>query len=239
VQELIVRECGSDAITTVVVCLDHDTPALSLALSLDRDLAPHVAIRVRLDDESLLPLVADRAGSNSARRLTAFGSFRHVCVPEEFDNPEADRMAEDLHTAYVNLRRQEGLAAADDRSMRDWTDLDDDLVESNRQLADHIEVKLRAIGCRLAHENDGDPGVLVPALTGDETLLLGKIEHRRWVAERRLAGWRDGNEKNVDARLSPYLGPWDSLPPHVKHNDVHFAEILPTVLKLARKEIRR
>jgi hypothetical protein len=237
VQEMIVRECGADVITTVVVCLDHDTPALSLALSLDRDLPPHVAIRVRLDDESLMPLVEVKAGGNSARRLTAFGSFRHACLQENFDNPEADRMARNLHAAYVRLRQQEGLAA-DERSMRDWEELDDDLVESNRQLADHIPVKLRAIGCRLAREGDGDPGILVSALTREETLLLGRIEHRRWVAERRLAGWRDG-EKNVEQRLSPYLVPWELLPEDVQHNDVHFAEILPTLLKHARFEIRR
>jgi hypothetical protein len=237
-QDVVARECGPHAITTVVVCLDHDTPALSLALSLDRELPAHIAIRVRLNDESLLPLVAAKAGSNSARRLTAFGSLRHACVAEEFDNPEADRMARSLHAAYVHLKEKEGLAVADDRSMRDWDELDDDLVESNRQLADHIPVKLRAIGCRLAHETDRDPGVLVPALTDEERLLLGKIEHRRWVAERRLAGWRHG-DKNVEERLSPYLVPWDSLTRDVQYNDLHFAQILPTVLKLAGMEIRR
>ena len=101
-------------------------------------------------------------------------------------------MACTVHEDYVRRRLKEGLAPPDDRSMRQWDQLDDDLIDSNRQFADHIPVKVRALGYHIAAHGSGDPGALVPKLEADEVILLGKMEHQRWVAERRLAGWTLG-----------------------------------------------
>ena len=43
--------------------------------------------------------------------------------------------------------------------------------------------------------------------TDEEVENLAKIEHRRFVDERKAADWRFGETKDIENRISPYLGP--------------------------------
>jgi hypothetical protein len=125
------------------------------------------------------------------------------------------------------------------RSSYPWKDLDDDLVESNRQLADHILVKLRAVGCHtVAKGNQDDPGAPVDRFEGAELELLAKMEHKRWMAERFLAGWSLGPRDDTK-RINPYLVEWEHLPPNIQDYDRNFVRILSNVLKQVSLEIRR
>jgi hypothetical protein len=69
-------------------------------------------------------------------------------------------------------------------------------------------------------------------------MLLAKMEHQRWMAERFLAGWSPG-PRDVDKRSSPYLVEWENIPPEIQENDRRVADILPGVLASVGWEIRR
>ncbi|MGA7919088.1 MAG: hypothetical protein WCA38_05400 [Candidatus Acidiferrales bacterium] len=148
---------------------------------------------------------------------------------------DLDRQARALHEHHVR-----GTSA--DPKVFTWDAIDDDLLDSNRQAADHIPVKLRAIGCHAVRKGEDDPGTPVTKFTPDEVELLAKMEHRRWMAERFLAGWCPG-AKDIENRTSPYLVEWDELkklePKNVQDYDRDLVSILPRVLELAGSEIRR
>jgi len=116
--------------------------------------------------------------------------------------------------------------------------LDDDLAESNRQLADHMLVKLRAVGCHTTAKGKNDPGIVVERFEPDELELLAKMEHQRWMAERYLAGWTLGPRDDAK-RINPYLVAWEKLPPGIQEYDRNFARIMPGVLNSVNLEIRR
>ena len=49
---------------------------------------------------------------------------------------------------------------------------------------------------------------------------LAEREHERWVEERTRAGWTYApGDKDVDAKTSPYLVPWDELDEDIKEYD--------------------
>jgi voltage-gated potassium channel Kch len=234
--------CGDakKTISTVVICLDNDTRGLSLALSLSKLLGPDVPIRVRLNEQSGLAalLQESNAGITLPSQIIAFGSLHESGARKTWDYDELDRMAKAVHADYVRRRREQNPTSTDDRSMRDWEQLDDDLIDSNRQLADHIPVKLRAIGCHIARRDSKDPGRLVKEFTDPQIELLAKMEHQRWMAERFLAGWVLG-PRDIEDRSSPFLVSWEQVPPQIQAYDRDFARILPGVLDLVNLEIRQ
>ena len=234
-QAKIAALCADSAktISTIVISFDDPPRGLSIALSLLDGLRSYVPIRLRLNDGSgsaeLLPL----------SRISGFGSMRQACKRSVWLDSGLDVIAKKLHEDYLARLPEAERSRPENRSSRPWDLLDDDLVESNRQLADHIPVKLRAVACHMTVKgNQNDPGVLVDRFERDEIELLAKMEHKRWMAERFLAGWTLGT-KDVEKRLSPYLVEWEALPPSIQEYDRNFARIIPGVLKQVNLEIRR
>lgn len=219
-------------ISTVVISFDDDARALSLASMLLRRLPRDVPIRLRLNDHSGL------ADLPRPPQVTVFGSLHDACSREHWLDQKLDNMARamhDVHRSSVNLA---GLPRPSDRTMRDWEQLDDDVIDSNRQAADHISVKLRAVGCRIVERKPGDA---VGSFTFDanEIELLAKMEHQRWMAERYLAGWSYGAKKDDVKLISPYLVPWEQIPDNIRDYDRVPVRILPDVVRKGGWEIVR
>lgn len=233
IQAQIAALCAHSArtISTIVISFDDPPRGLSLALSLREGLRCSAPIRLRLNDNSGLAALLPRG------QITGFGSIRDAC--RKMMDSELDTMARKLHEDYLAKLPEAERSRPENRSSYPWDRLDDDLVESNRQLADHIPVKLRAIGCHTtARGNPDDPGEPVDHFEKDEIELLAKLEHKRWMAERFLAGWTPG-PKDVEKRTSPYLVEWGDLPPNIQEYDRNFVRIIPGVLKSVNLEIRR
>jgi len=133
---------------------------------------------------------------------------------------------------------QRGKRPADAREMRPWAELDADLQESNRQQADDIPNKLRAIGCALAQVNPGEePGQ--PSFTPEELNVMARLEHERWNQEKLRAGWRFGPTKDNQAKTTPYLVGFDQLPPDVQQWDVAAVAAIPDLLRRAGLRVCR
>ena len=127
-----------------------------------------------------------------------------------------------------------------DPSLADWGALPNYLQDSNLQQADHIQEKLRQIGCSL-HKVQGRK--TTPLKFSDkEVEVLAEMEHGRWVVERLQDGWTWAKERDVTKKTSPYLVPWSELPDNVKEWDRKtvrkIPEFLPKVgLEIQRKEV--
>ena len=164
--------------------------------------------------------------------MTPFGTIAAACRAENWADNELDVMARALHEDYVSKLGEAEKDYPANPSAAPWELLSEQLRESNRQAADHIPVKLRALGCHTARVGSGDPGELVSKFTTAEVEVLAKMEHRRWMAERFLAGWVPG-PKDIDRRISPYLVEWEELPTQpndIPEYDRNAVRILPGVL---------
>jgi voltage-gated potassium channel Kch len=79
-------------------------------------------------------------------------------------------------------------------AVRCWDDLLEHLRDSNRFQIDHLPIKLRSIGFSL---ENGDPSQIDEVLKSEDIRKrLAEMEHRRWLGEKYVAGWRYGERDN-------------------------------------------
>lgn len=238
--------------TSVVIAFDNEPLALDVCLRLapafDSD---SVRVALRLEHDGGIAHLLERLraeGQVSApglARLTVFGTSRRF---ERLADPgrwPLEQFARRFHEAYLKLRR-DGAAGdarklqelAEDPAAKAWPALAFDLRDSNRQAAAHIHVKLRALGLEAVEREDPRPAV--GRLDDDVVLKLARLEHRRWIAERRVAGWEPGEVKDVVRRRSPWLVEWERLPASVQAYDIDAVARIPAILELAgMKAVRR
>lgn len=90
------------------------------------------------------------------------------------------------------------------RRLVPWEELPEGLRQANRAQADNIPIKQRAaaISC-----------------SGDMIESLAIAEHRRWMAEKIVAGWRHAATRDDSRRLHPSIRPYDELSEDEKQKD--------------------
>ncbi|HEV8600555.1 MAG TPA: RyR domain-containing protein [Gemmatimonadales bacterium] len=154
--------------------------------------------------------------------------------PEPLTPAVREQLARAIHERY--RRNQRDRKPASDPAMQPWDTLAETLKHSNRDQAADIANKLGAIGCRITPAGERPAA---PPFTRDELERLAMLEHARWVAERREAGWMPGPRKDVDRKLTPYLVPWDELTEIVREVDRDAVRAIPDVLAEAGLQISR
>lgn len=146
-----------------------------------------------------------------------------------------EAVAQAIHEEYRKSQRRTKLQG--DPSMADWSDLKDNLKESNRKQANDIVSKLREIGCTV--HKVGEENVKPMHLTDQEVERLGEMEHARWMIERLRDGWHWGPERSVEDKITPYLVPWHMLSEEVKELDRNPVREIPQLLAKMGIEVRR
>jgi len=101
--------------------------------------------------------------------------------------------------------------------------------ESNRRAADHIGVKLRAIGYSVSKLREDLPRL--ESFNKDQVELLSRMEHDSWCAEWLLQGYSYGPERDEIAKTQPSLVSWEKLPDDVKQWDRDQVIVIPEALK--------
>jgi len=208
-----------EQILNVAVCLDDDSRSLALGMELLELLDKRAfSVRVRMAQEpGFQTLTAEsQPGSSITGRLCVFGMIDHICTAENIVQGELDLLAREVHEAFRQPRLKKLSAAqkADlPANLRPWEELDEDLRDFNRQQADHIPVKLRALNCYAAAKPREAADQEVTALDEEtEVKPLAKVEHNRWRASYFMAGWDWGPEKRRDLKRHWCLIPWEELP---------------------------
>jgi release factor glutamine methyltransferase len=120
-----------------------------------------------------------------------------------------ETLARAIHEDYVRRQRSRTTYAEGEPSLLPWDLLPESLKRSNRDQAIFIDAKLGAVGCDVVvlpgHEHR------VFELEDQEIEFLARMEHERWVAERRGDGWTPGPERDLINKRTPYLVPWEGL----------------------------
>ena len=75
--------------------------------------------------------------------------------------------------------------------------------------------------------------------TKDEIETLAEMEHGRWCAERYSDGWKWGDQKDVDKKISPYLVSWDVLSDDIREYDRQAVRKIPELLASENLRIQR
>lgn len=223
---------------TIVIALDNDAHALSCALGfLLRLETIGISMIVRMSEETGLAVLlkSEAASSGWMSSIQPFGMTGDTCNLRMLRDDLLDKYARRIHEDYVNRRLIEN-PGSKELNLAKWDKLNPDFKDSNRQQADHIPVKLRAIGCRIAGAKDEAEGLQV--FTTGEIELLAMMEHDRWVAERMIAGWTPG-PKDPTRKKSPYLVAWEELSESIREYDRESVRNIPSILAMADKKIIR
>jgi len=206
-QKLVGWAQEKDALLSIAVCGSDDDQSLRRALTLPKEVHQReVPVFVRRDM---------RIGfSNMVKtsNIRFFGEIEECC---DIDRVQ-DRMAQVYHEAYRAQRRADGTFNAEEAMCGAWKTLLEEVRRTNRNLADMIPLKLRAIGCDAIEGQETPDGYV---LSSEDVEILARIEHNRWAADRLLAGWEQGTQKDNALRISPYLIPYDELTEEIKEYD--------------------
>ena len=224
-------------IVSIAVCVDGDSQSLACALNVMTAVQPAIVpIFVRMSaDSGLATMFAGRQGAGHwVNHIHPFGMTTFNATRTVLLNQERDILARAFHRDYVAKRKLEGKPEGE-AGMQGWEHLGVDLQDSNRQMADHLPVKLRAIGCSKV-SSAGAPAPT--AFSAEEVELLARMEHARWNAERFLAGWSRG-VTDRQARTSAHLVGWDDLPDEIREYDRQAVRCIPRVLGLIDESVLR
>lgn len=229
-------EDGASPVGIAYVCLHDDGESLAAALSLLRaTVSRRMPIVVTMmEDSGLAALLREPRGE--FQELVAFSVLDHSCTADLLRGRK-EEIARAVHADYLEQARARGRRIGAEPSLVPWNALPESLKRSNRRQADHIFAKLDAIGCALAPYDPTDPKPF--EFEPSEVELLARMEHERWVEERREDGWRLGSAKDVERKVTPYLVPWEDLPEEVRQLDRNAVRNLPHLVAMADLSIVR
>jgi hypothetical protein len=171
--------------------------------------------------------------------IHAFGLIETLYNLDTLLHEKQDAVARALHLEYFEEQEERkkkaeavGQTFEPRPAHKPWEILSESFRESNRIAADHLAVKLRAVG--LYMDTPKKPGALDSFMDTGDTLAM--MEHERWCAEHWLDGWRLGT-RNDQAKVHPDLKPWDELPLEERYIDQNFAAKTVRVTERAGRAI--
>lgn len=223
---------GQCPITNAYVCLDNDAAGLYAGLSLLRRLREEdVSVVVRMTyDAGLATLLRESVKAAGYGNLHSFNLLNQTCNEELLPSGTIETLASAIHGDYVRHQESLGQTVQSNPSMAPWDELPESLRESNRLQAQHINIKLAAIGCGIeliSHEQNA----LVEFST-EEIEKMAEMEHARWMQDQAQAGWTlAAGPKNLERKTHPHLVDWNDLPDKIKELDRHAVRAIPDLLK--------
>ena len=188
---------GRDHFDGLIVSLESELETIALACELLNSTSPHVErgyaiLKGSQGIELTLPeMLKVMSLTNYGKRSPEFGFF------------EIEQEAEDNHNAYLSGLSEEKRLAA-----KKWDELAYATKEANRLAVLHWKVKrkIRDIS------NDQDEEELVS--------FLACSEHQRWKAEKILAGWKGGPERDDHRKIHDNICSYSEISDEVKAYDV-------------------
>ena len=223
-------------LTSFFINLDDDTASLSCALSFDAAVSVSgIPFFVRMANKNGLAVLLENDDGKLSGRIKPFGIIREICTKSYVLNEEPDRLAKKIHRNYLHKSMAAGVKMESRPSMQPWKYLNPFYRSANRQQADHIYVKLRAVGAGVCPETDETEPF---AFTEQEIQILAKMEHARWCAHHYLEGYTRG-PRDDEKKTHPDLIPWEELSEEAKVFDRETVHNIPEYLRLIGEKVCR
>ncbi len=226
--------------TTYVVCLEDESAGLSLALALrratllGRGLNAPVMVAMERSTGLARLLESVQGTPEIPDGLYPFGMLNEVVSAETIVDERLDKLAQAFHENYLETVTARVDSAQRKPSQVPWPALAEMYRNASRLEADHVEIKLRAVGCR---EEEGDePFKFEP----QELERIAHMDRNRFVAVRFSTGWTSGPIRSDFARIDDSLKPWEECDANDRAYDMNTARDLPVMLaKRLRRTIKR
>ena len=233
------------------VALRHDVESILAARRLNR-LRRHGGLRplnlvvclnqqnflAEIIDDDFDPISMDKLGLPDYEPIEYFEALDETISIDIIVNEALDAMARTLHNAYVNTQLASGGSSRHNASVIPWSDLPVHKKKANQHAAAHMDVKLRIANCVATSIDADEPPAHFPP---DDLMmeLLAQLEHRRWMADKYLAGYSFGETRDEDRMLHPDLIPWEELTEEDKEKDRANIRQIPQLLKLQDQKVCR
>lgn len=216
--------------SVVYICLSSAVDSLRLVAGLQRiGVTQRAEVVVCIAHRSDLTLLAPSREERDDFGFTVFDVMRETCTVENIMRERLDNLARAIHEDYVARQTQLGHSPETNSSLVEWCALPEAFREANRNQADHVAVKLRVLGY--------DPPTKAPPrelrLSDQQLELVAELEHGRWLAGKKLAGWRyTSGPKDAAKRIAPTIVGWDALTEEEKEKDRDTARDLPRLSRM-------
>ena len=187
-------------------------------------------------DDDFQPISLDKSMLPDFEPIEYFETLDETISIEVVVNEALDLLARTMHNAYVQAQLERGDSVERNASLIGWSDLPEHKKRANRHAAAHIDVKLRIGNCIACGMDAAVPEVPFPP---DETTLesLAQLEHRRWMADKYLAGYSYGEQRDEDRMLHPDLISWGDLSETDKDKDRDNILQIPRLLRLQQQKV--
>jgi voltage-gated potassium channel Kch len=126
------------------------------------------------------------------------------CGLDTVVNGSLDARAREIHESYVNSQLKSGRESNCSPFLVPWPSLPESLRAANRAQADNIEIKTVQLSQNRSAE-------FIES--------MAEAEHRRWMADRILSGWRYGNPRDDSRKLHPSIKSYAELSEPEKQKD--------------------
>jgi hypothetical protein len=218
------------------ICFDDTTLGIQAGFVLLRLLQNQKAqIMVRMTEDAGLATFLKEIKNTTFENLSAFGLLDRTCGMGLFDDGTHEGLARAIHEDYLNRETQKGLTSQDNPNLVPWEALSEEIRESNRRQADHIGVKLAAVGCGM--EPWREYGKENFPFDPKDILKMAQMEHQRWCEDRLRDGWKYGRERDDARKTHPDLIVWERLTNEAMQKDIAAAKLIPSLLARAGFQI--
>jgi hypothetical protein len=126
------------------------------------------------------------------------------CALDTVVNGTLDVRAREIHESYLAKALNDEKTPKTSPALVPWASLPESFRAANRAQADNIEIKRSQI-------SEGRSPELFER--------MAEAEHRRWMADRILSGWRYGNPRDDAKKLHPSIRPYSELIDDEKEKD--------------------
>ena len=223
-----------DQYVSLLIATKEDTHGFNVALQvrhalwrIANDLKIYVHISQNRVYQSLVDEMRNDSQSHISDDIYPFGTDNFLSSAEYLENAEYDKLARALHYNYL---KGCGKKPQDDP----WEKLIESNRSSNRYQADHIDVKLRAMGMDINTISRDKLSKLLSEKLQNDILVerLAELEHNRWLINRSLDGYVYGEQKCSQKKVHPLLTDWKNISETDKSYNIKHIEDLKELIKV-------
>ena len=215
-----------EALTSILFLADSPEDSFSGSVRIKDQCKKQENLRILLPQSPL-------SGSLEDRQLCVLPDSAVFCNAHMLLQDSIDHLAARVHQTWYE-ETSERIKQCLDRGdtpqaeryqnspyFKPWTALRNEQKEENRGAADHLAIKLRALGMAQKEPADMDPAEVDAAaakLDGKQLEALAEMEHRRWAAVKWMTGWTLGPRHDPSKR-HPNLVSYQELDEPTKQYD--------------------
>ncbi len=175
-------------------------------------------------------------------QILAFGDMADLVAASGVLAEQADVAEREFHRAYLKI------ADAHNDAAKPWDELKEEYRVSNRRAVSHMYAKLFDAGFDLrTWMEKNDVWTQLPSLAAGEALYrdglelerLAELEHERWIADRRMSGWRYGETRDNRSKRHPDMKPYAQLTNDIQDFDRVLIGKLDEVLRRQTGTMKR